>query len=138
MPGTVSLAKLVSALQFAEPQAGVRIDLSTGEIVEGIDPTAPAGPTLSSTSESERYRTFCVNFDEQDWARRFCETIADPHERHRLETALSSAQSIESFEHALYRVGIAHEWFPFRESQLGKLAKAWLESEKIPFVDDLD
>jgi hypothetical protein len=124
----VSLASLVSAVQFAAPGAVVCIDTVTGEVIEG---------TADSRQDSERFQIIALDFDEGEIAKRFCETIADRDDRQRLETALTSAQPLESFEHALYRAGIAHQWFPFRERQLGDLAKAWLETAGIPFVDDL-
>ena len=88
-------------------------------------------------ADPTRYRTVVVEVDELEVAKRFCETVAEPSNRRRLETALSSAQPLESFENALFRLGIAHTWFPFREIQLGNLAKAWLAAQGIPFLDDL-
>jgi len=131
MSAAVSLTRLVSALEFAGPGAAVRIDTSTGEVVEGAE------PPISASDQAARYQTIAVAVDEQDLARRFCEAVADPTDRKRLETALSSSQSLESFENTLHRVGIAHRWFLFRERQLGERAKACLEARGIPFVDDL-
>jgi hypothetical protein len=132
MSAAVSLTRLVSALEFAGPGAAVRIDTSTGEVIE-----AAAEPAISASDQAERYQTVAVEVDEQDLARRFCDSVADPTDRKRLETALSSSQSLESFENTLHRVGIAHRWFLFRERQLGERAKACLEARGIPFVDDL-
>jgi hypothetical protein len=139
VPLPVSLARLISAWQFAEPGAGVRVDTLTGEVVEGIEaPSSDQSPPLNSSEASARVRTIAFDFDEREIAKRFCESLSEPRDRSRLETALSSAQPLESFEHALYRVGIAHRWFPFRERQLGDLAKVQLEAKGIAFVDDLN
>jgi hypothetical protein len=124
MPAAISLASLVSALQFAEP-GGVRVDTLTGEVVEG------------NQAPSERFRTITLDFDEREIAKRFCETLADQGDRRRLETALTSSQPLESFENGLYRASIAHQWFPFRERYLGELAKGQLAAQGIAFVDDL-
>jgi hypothetical protein len=129
MAAAVSLAKFVAALEFADPSTGVRIDTSTGEVIEVASPMAGGA--------SERFRTIALEVDELDFARRFCETVDDATDRGRLEMALASARPIESFEIALYRVEIAHRWFPFRERQIGRLAMAWLAAQAIPFVDDL-
>ncbi len=124
----VSLARLISAVQFAAPGASVCIDTGTGEVIEGM---------AGSRQDSQRFRTISVDFDEREIAKRFCETLADRDDGRRLETALTSAQPLESFENGLYRAGIAHQWFPFRERQLGDLAKGLLQAAGIPFVDDL-
>lgn len=138
MSAAVSLARLVSALQFVEPGAGVRIDTSTGEILEGTEPKSPgeAAP-IRSAEPLGHYRTLALEVDEVKLARGFCETVTDLSNRRRLETALSSARPIESFENTLFRLGIGHEWFPFRERQLGDVVKASLEAKQIPYVDDL-
>jgi hypothetical protein len=138
MPAAVSLAKLVSALQLAGPGAVVRIDTLTGDVVDSEGPEAPSQPDqVSSADQSERYRTIALTVDEREFARRFCESISDSDDRRRLETALSTGEPIEAFERALYRSKIAHAWFPFRELQLGSLAKELLEAKGILFVDDL-
>jgi hypothetical protein len=138
MSAAVSLAKLVSELELAGSGAVVRIDTQTGAVVDSEEPAAWSLPDqVSSADQSERYRTIVLNLDEHEVARRFCESISDSDDRRRLEIALSSGQPIESFENALYRIGIAHAWFPFRELQLGSLAKELLEAQGIPFVDDL-
>jgi hypothetical protein len=125
-------------LQFVEPGAAVRVDTLTGDVAEEIEPQSPNESTsLNSNGESERFRTIALDLDEREIAQRFCEKVSDPNNRRRLETALSSAQPLESFQNALFRTGIAHQWFPFRERQLADLAKARLAAEGIAFVDDL-
>jgi len=136
VPAAIALSKLVSALQFAAPGVGVRVDTMTGEIVEGVEPKAATAPHASS-EPATRYRTIGVEFDELEWAKRFCETVRDSSDRRRIETALSGSRPMESFENAIFRLGVAHEWFPFRERQVGEAAKAWLEAQRIPFLDDL-
>jgi hypothetical protein len=138
VPVPVSLARLISAWQFAEPDLGVRVDTLTGEVVEGIEaPSARQPPPFNSDETSARLLTIALDFDEAEIAKRFCESVSEPSNRRRLETALSSAEPLESFQNALHRAGIAHEWFPFFERQLGDLAKVQLVAKGIAFVDDL-
>ncbi len=130
MPAAVSLAKLVSALQFAGPGAVVQVDRQSGEVIE--DPSGAAPPESSA-----RFQTVAVEIDELDCAKRFCETVADVNDRVRLATALATTRPMESFENAIFRVGVAHKWFPFRDRQVANAAQAYLEAHGIPFVDDL-
>jgi hypothetical protein len=130
MPAAVSLSKLVSALQFAGPKSVVQVDRQSGEVVEG--PLGAATPASSAL-----FQPITVEIDELECAKRFCETVADLNDRRRLATALAGARPMESFEHAIFRVGVAHDWFPFRDRQVANAAQACLEAQGIPFVDDL-
>jgi hypothetical protein len=130
MPAAVSLLKLVNALQFAGPGVIVQVDRESGEVVE-----APAGSAASDSSA--RLQPIVVEVDELECAKRFCETVADLSDRRRIETALAGGRPMESFENAIFRVGIAHDWFPFRERQVAQAAQTCLEAQGIPFVDDL-
>jgi hypothetical protein len=130
MPAAVSLAKLVNALHFAAPGAVVQVDRENGEIVE-----ASAG--AATPDSSARLQPISVELDELGCAKRFSETVADGNDRRRIETALAGARPMESFENAIFRLGVAHDWFPFRERQVAQAARACLEAQGIPFVDDL-
>ncbi len=130
MPAAVSLAKLVSALQFAGPGAVVQVDRQSGEVIDGPSSAAPP-------DSSARFRPIAVEIDELEFAKRFCETVADLNDRRRIATALAGTRPMESFENAIFRVGVAHDWFPFRDRQVTNAAQACLEAHGIPFVDDL-
>src|SRR5580704_3155279 len=108
-----SLARLVSALQLAAPGEPVRIDTQTGEVI-AIDEALGPG----SGGEAQRDGTITISLDEVALAKSFCATVTDPQDRQRLETALLSVRPVEAFEQALYRVKIAHRWFPFRDLEL--------------------
>ncbi len=131
MPAAVSLAKLVSALQYAGPGAVVLVDTRSGDVVEGS-----AGAAVRESSA--HLQPVVVELNELECAKRFCETVADLNDRRRIATAFAAARPLESFENAIFRVGVAHDWFPFREGEVARAARAWLEARGIPFIDDLE
>jgi hypothetical protein len=102
----------------------------SGEVLEAV-------PQSNTTADAARYRLVGVKLDDLELARKFCQTVTDANDRRRLETSLASNQPLEGFENTVYRLGLAHLWLPFRERELGRLAKACLEVQGIPFVDDL-
>ena len=114
----VSLASLVSALQFAAPGEPVRFDTRTGEVIAADEALGPG--------------TITISLDELALAKRFCATVSEPQDRKRLETSLLSVRPMEAFEQALYRIQIAHRWFPFRDLELVQIAKAELEATGAP------
>jgi len=128
----VSLARLVDTLQLAALCEPVRIDTQTGEVIAVDD-----SPEPGSAGDLQRDGTITITLDEVALAKSFCATVTDSQDRKRLETALLSARPVEAFEQALFRVKIAHRWFPFRYLELVRVARAQLEAQGIPFVDDL-
>ena len=75
--------------------------------------------------------------DEIEFARQFSETVENAENRQRLRVALTTLGAREAFEAALFRSRIANEWFQFRDERLVQLAKEWLESRQIPYIDDV-
>jgi hypothetical protein len=129
MPAAVSLAKLVTTWQFAGPGVPVQVDRQSGEVFEGA-----AGATAT---DSSHLQPIAIEFDELECAKRFCETVTDVNDRRRIATALAGSRPMESFENTIFRVGVGHDWFPFRDRQVANAMRAFLNAQEIPFVDDL-
>lgn len=130
MATPVSLSKLVSAWQYAGPGVVVQVDTRSGELVEGP-------PVATASDSASHLQPVTIEFDELECAKRFCETVVDPNDRRRVTTALAGARPLESFENMIFRVGVAHEWFPFRDRQVANALQAFLAAQRIPFADDL-
>jgi hypothetical protein len=124
----VSLTEVVNKLHSGDESA-VYFDRSTGRLV-ALEATDEAADGL------ERLPTFTER-DEIEFARQFSETVEDPANRQRLRLALSTPGAWESFAAAVFRSRIANEWFQFRDERLVQLAKEWLESRQIPYIDDV-
>jgi hypothetical protein len=130
MPAAVSLAKLVSAWQFAGPGVPVQVDRRSGEVLEGAAGAAAAG-------SPSHLQPIAIEFDELECAKRFCETVTDVNDRRRISTALASSRPMESFENTIFRIGVGHDWFPFRDRQVANSMRAFLNAQGISFVHDL-
>ena len=128
MAERASLTEVVNRLSAGDESAAY-FDRSTGWLVafEATD-EAPNG--------FDRLPTF-TEHDEIELARQFSETVEDAENRQRLRLALSTASVWGPFEAALFRSRIANEWFQFRDKRLVELAKEWLESRQIPYIDDV-
>lgn len=140
MANAVSLCDLVSRLQFADPTTEIFVDTQSGTVVE----RESAGDASPSTVESEitdrdRFQELPVLDDRQEieLARNFHAQVSDAENRRRLALALANTNPLQSFEAALYRCQIAHEWFRFRDERLVRLVREWLEARGIPYVDDV-
>jgi hypothetical protein len=141
MPRALSLSELVAALQFSDATAVAFFDRSTSQIVTPThEPEAVGEPNDPEPEKKpERFERLPA-FGEQhetELARQFAARVENPEDRQRLDLALASASPQEAFENALFRCCIANEWFQFRDQRLLQLAREWLETRGIPYVDDL-
>ncbi len=128
MAERISLTEVVHKLQAGDESA-VYFDRSTGRLL-ALEPTAVAPDGF------EQLPPFAEH-DEIEFARQFSETVEDAENRQRLRVALTTLGAREAFEAALFRSRIANEWFQFRDERLVQLAKEWLESRQIPYIDDM-
>jgi hypothetical protein len=141
MSRAVSLGELVAALQFSDATAVAFFDRSTSQIVTpSQDPVEAGGPNDPEPEKRPESFELLPAFTEQheiELARQFAATVENAEDRQRLHLALASASPREAFENALFRCRIANEWFQFRDQRLLQLARAWLETHGIPYVDDV-
>jgi len=135
MPKTVSLSKVLAALQFGDPTTVIYVDRTTGQIVGSAQIRAEAnGP-----KKPDRFERLPVltEQDEIELARHFSDAAEKTEDRQRLNLALSSANPQEAFQTALFRCQIANEWFQFRDKHLLQLVKNWLDAQGVPYSDDV-
>src|SRR5579862_637466 len=140
MADAVSLSELVSRLQFADPSIENLVDTQSGTIVEKESTGDASLSTVGSeVCDGRRFQKLPVLDDRQEieLARNFHAQVSDAENQRRIGMALASTNPLQAFEAALYRCQIAHEWFRFRDEQLVRLAREWLEARGIPYVDDV-
>lgn len=141
MPPAVSLSDVVAAVEFCDAKAAAYFDPTNGRIVtpaQGPDEGGePAGPKLEPIPPGFLPLPAFTGPDEIELARKFAATVLQAENRQRLELALAGANPLAGFETALFRGRIANEWFQFRDQRLLELAKDWLDTHGIPYVDDV-
>ena len=130
MTSPVRLSEFVSLLQSVDFDTAIAVDKGTGSV-------RPVEPAAAQGSDEERFPAMTER-GEAELAKAFSAKIENAADQHRLRLALSSADPLDAFQNALYRSKIAHEWFQFRDAQLVRLAKEWLDARGLPYVDDID
>ena len=129
MAERISLTEVVHKLQAGDESA-VYFDRSTGRLL-ALEPTAVAPDGF------EQLPPFAEH-DEIEFARQFSETVEDAENRQRLRVALTT---LGGGGRHLKRLSSARELrtsgSSFATSALVQLAKEWLESRQIPYIDDM-
>ncbi len=78
------------------------------------------------------------SFDINEWdlMRRFSSLLEDPEQRRELLDAIHGTGAFRIFKMSIARLGLRERWFEYRDNALRRIAKDWLETEGIPFVED--
>lgn len=145
MSGPVRLSAVVDEFdQFSDEHAAY-LERATGRIVHVFDPmivgedVADLEPSADDVDGPE-YVALPSRYDVHEWSilRDFCERVDDEDLRDRLLRAVHGRGAFRRFKDEVYGSGIEDEWFAYRTARLADIARTWLESEGIPYADDVD
>jgi len=65
----------------------------------------------------------------------FARSIEDEHISRDLQSAIRGTGAFRRFKDAIYRLGVAEQWYSFKEQALREIARAWCEKNGIPFEE---
>lgn len=157
-PTPVSLRLIVAELDARPNESTTFLDLETGtcqwfyDAVLGAaeDGREPPSDVYSEPEDLEaaasvladtnRFRRLPSAFDihEYDIMFQFIEQLDDDRLARQLASAIRGAGAFRRFKDAISRAGIEQRWYHFRERALADIARDWLETEEIRFVEDLE
>lgn len=69
---------------------------------------------------------------------RFCQSYPDGKIGDNLIQKIKGSGAFRRFKDAIYEYGIEDDWFKYRDDAYREVAIAWLESNEIAYVDDLN
>jgi len=147
----VSLRDVVEALDLQSDELHSCLDPDTGEIItfngeeigivqRGNWETAPAWmqeqlPKIKRALEDDRMLNLPDRAHIDEW--RMMQTFALQEEqcrcRSELESAVHGTGAFRSFRDAIRQFGLEEKWFRYREAEYERVAREWLEENKIPY-----
>ena len=147
----VSLRDVVEALDLQSDEVRSCLDPETGEIVtfseeessfaESDDwEDAPEWmkeflPKVKRALEDERMLELPDRAHIDEW--RMMQDFAEEQEQCRcrpeLLSAVHGAGAFRHFKNAIQRLGLENSWFQYREAAVERVAKEWLDENKIPY-----
>ncbi len=152
MAVTVSLSDVIEAMDLLSEEATAYINQKTGELITltneelalAEDPEeAAAGPQwqkdiLPKAREvlaSEDFVPLPSKFEIHEWSimERFARSLTDAAASDELDAAIHGRGAFRRFKDAVHRLGIADEWYRFREDALEKIAIEFLEAHGIAY-----
>ncbi len=152
MAAIVSLRDVMDEMEMMSDEATSYINRKTGELItltheelamaEDPDEAADAAewqkdvlPKAREVAASEDFIPLPGKFEIHEWSimERFARSISDDDVRDSLEAALHGRGAFRRFKDAVHRLGIADEWYRFRDAALEEIAIKFLEAHGIEF-----
>ena len=152
MSAIVSLLDVIEAMDLMSDEATAYINRKTCELVTltvelrsfAEDPEraedAPEWekellPKAREVIASEDFIPLPGKFEIHDWSimERFARSVSDGAANDELQAALHGRGAFRRFKDAVHRLGIADEWYRFRDAALEEIAVEFLEAQGIAY-----
>ena len=148
----VSLSDVIEQMDLMTDEATAYINRKTGELialtdeelalVEDPDETADAPqwqkdllPKAREVLASEDFIPLPSKFEIHEWSimERFARSLTDVAVSDELDAALHGRGAFRRFKDTVQRLGIADEWYRFRDAALEEIAVEFLETHGIAY-----
>jgi hypothetical protein len=152
MAARVKVASIVDELGVAPDEARFYLDRETGEVVllteemssdlEGRLSDPPDWQlelmelAKKVDADPDRYVSLPDRFEVHEWdiMRRFVQTVDDDRAYEQLMDAIHGRGAFRHFKDTIHPLGIADDWYQFRDRAFEEIAIAWLEEHGIPYT----
>ena len=151
----VKLQEILEALEFQSEMAEAYLDLQTGRVLwvfdefsdfddtELLESTPKINRDLFETArevlsdEGGRYIALPSKYDFNEWdlMRRFALYEVDPKVTDELLDAIHGRGAFRRFKEAIHRLGVAEQWYDYRETELRQIAIDWCESHGLEYEE---
>jgi Uncharacterised protein family (UPF0158) len=148
----VSLSDVIEQMDLTTDEATAYINRKTGELITltheefamAEDPDAAEAapqwqkellPKAREVLESEDYVPLPSKFEIHEWSimERFAQSHTDAAVSDELDAAVHGHGAFRRFKDAVHRLGIADEWYRFRDTALEEIAIEFLEEHGIAY-----
>ena len=148
----VSLRDVLDEMELSSDEATGYINRKTGEIITltdevvalAEDPDAAAEapqwqkdllPKAREVLASEDFIPLPSKFEIHEWSimERFAQSLTDAAVSDELDAALHGRGAFRRFKDTVQRLGIADEWYRFRDAALEEIAVEFLEAHGIAY-----
>jgi len=153
----VKISAVVDAMELQTDESSAYLNRRTGAIVIISDEEFRAverGRSLEEYPEWQRenierareiledgeevYVRLPTRFEIHEWRimDRFARWIEDERISEELRSAIRGRGAFRMFREAIHRLGVAEEWYEYRERALRRIAVNWCEANGIPFTEE--
>jgi len=152
MAAIVSLRDVIEQMDMMSDEATAYINRKTGELItltdevlalaEDPDEAPDAAewqkhllPKAREVIASQDFIPLPGKFEIHEWSimERFAQSLADAAVSDELDAAVHGRGAFRRFKDSVHRLGIADEWYRFRDAALEEIAIEFLEAHEIAY-----
>jgi GAF domain-containing protein len=118
-------------------RAAENADRDTGSYYDCDEDEIEAAAAILEDTKN-RFRALPAQFDVHEYQimEGFCGSVESQAVSARLSRAIQGRGAFRRFKDAVLDLGIAEQWYEFRDEALKQIAIDWCESQQIAFMDD--
>jgi len=121
---------------FDDDMAMAESDIADELLEWPAEPVQDLKKVLSSDEYLELPNTFDIH--EYEIMERFCLSFPDEEISNVLLRKIKGSGAFHRFKDTIFQYDIENDWFEYRDEAYKEIAIAWLESNGIPFTDDMN
>ena len=152
----VKLQSIIDGIEMAGPEISVYLDRRTGRIVELSDEDIEAAADADDASAApewqrgqielarevdadteDRFLSLPDQFDVHEWETMagFASSIQNEIASSLLQSAIRGGGAFRRFKDTIHALGIAEQWYVFRNNRHRELAMQWCRDHEIEWDD---
>ena len=153
MPICVRLREIVEGMESQSDEMTAYLNVKTGQVVPVSDEELAAAEAGEQASDEAAWEAEAleiargvlagedyialpdrVEIDEYRMMERFASSVADPAARARLQRAIEGRGAFRYFKDSIHDLGLAEEWYSYRDRGYEEIAIAWCEAHGIDYA----
>jgi hypothetical protein len=155
----VKLSDIVNSISFQTDESSYYLNRETGDIIHVMNQEFRAAEEEDDSSKElygledeqieiandiladelqQKYIALPDKFDihEYNIMERFCLSIEDEDISDSLYRAIKGRGAFRRFKDAIYRYGVADDWYKYRDNAMKSIAIDWCEEKGIEYIED--
>jgi hypothetical protein len=156
----VKLSDIIEGMEFASEETQCYLDRTTGNVVMVTSDALEAledGEDEEEWSDlpewqQEEYATARLiaedggkrfvalpdewRIDEYDMMERYCRRVENDAAADELWRAIKGSGAFRRFKDTVHRLGLAEQWYRFKDEQYAELARTWCEENGVEYLAD--
>lgn len=151
----VKLGDIIEGMEMQSEESNSYVNLKTGEIVYVSNETmlfAEDGEEFDHLPEwqqdevnlaidivenAEKYASLPNHLDINEYVMMegFCHSLSDTKKQNILLNSIKGKGAFRRFKEAVYRLGVAEQWYNYRDNSYKKIAMEFCKSKNINYIE---